>query len=42
MVIAGYVMLGLLADFALAVGAGRFLARRTPPEPEPVGLAASR
>jgi hypothetical protein len=51
MVIAGWVMLGLVLDFALAVGVGKLLAHRTPPRqqlrliaspPEPIRLVASR
>jgi hypothetical protein len=52
MVIAGWVMLGLVLDFALAVGVGKLIARRTPPRqqlrlvttsrPEPLRLVASR
>jgi hypothetical protein len=38
MMIAGWVMLGLVLDFALAIGVGKLLARRTPPQPQPQPL----
>jgi hypothetical protein len=42
MMIAGWVMLGLVLDFALAVGVGKLLQRRTPPQPQPLRLVVSR